>query len=329
MTASAHRHTIPMSSFFNARFAKISDRLAREGWLALPRWAARWVYWNAQLYRVEQFFDRERWRMAYKTRRRHKKYGIQNPIVVYQMGKVGSQSVYHSLRALDLDVPVYHLHTLNHLDEYEAEVRQRFANPQPYLEALAYGRKIRAEFEAAHWQTWDLISLVRAPVPRAISEFFQNIETFFPDFSARVAHHRISVQELHDFFLTQFQDTSPQTWFDHQVRELFGLDVYATPFDRARGYQIYQSARVRLLLMRLENLNTCAAHAMHAFLGLENFVLQKSNASSAKEYAALYQTFLDTLRLPDAFVAKMHSTRYARHFYTPEELNASVARWTH
>jgi|SRR5581483_11838770 hypothetical protein len=318
-----------MSSFLNARFAKISDRLAREGWTALPRWAARWMYWNARLYRLPQMLDRERWRMAYKTRRPNKKYGIQNPILVYQMGKVGSKSVYHSLQALDLDVPVYHLHTLNRLDEYEAEVRQRFANPQPYLEALAYGRKIRAEYESARWHTWNLISLVRAPVPRAISEFFENIETFFPDFSTRLARNPISVQALQEFFVSQFQDTSPQTWFDHQVHELFGLDVYATPFDRARGYQIYQGERVRLLLMRLENLNACAAPALQSFLGLENFTLQKSNEGSAKEYAALYQTFLDTLRLPDAFIHKMHSTRYARHFYTPEELNASVARWTH
>ena len=34
------------------------------------------------------------------------------PIVIYQMGKVGSSSVYSSLKALKLDNPVYHVHFL-------------------------------------------------------------------------------------------------------------------------------------------------------------------------------------------------------------------------
>ena len=47
---------------------------------------------------------------------REKVYGVREPIIVYQMGKVGSSSMYWSLDALRLNVPVYHLHFLNDAD---------------------------------------------------------------------------------------------------------------------------------------------------------------------------------------------------------------------
>lgn len=269
----------------------------------------------------------ENLRLEQKYRRRDKKFGIENPIIIYQMGKVGSRSFYHSFKALDLDVPIYHAHALAHLDEYEAAVRANFPNPRGYLNSINAGRAVRRAMDSQRWRAWNLISMVRAPIPRSISEFFETLEAHLPDVWERAARGALSIQELHDYYLHQFQDTSPLNWFEHQLDDPFGIDVYAEPFDTARGYQIYIKEPVRLLIMRLEESNTRATEAMREFLGLEHFTLRKYNEGHHKYYSALYQQFTQTLKLPAAFIDQMHSTRYARHFYTAPELDASVKQW--
>lgn len=266
-------------------------------------------------------------RLALKYRRAHKRFGIAAPIVIFQMGKVGSMSFYHSLRALDLDVPVYHAHVLAKLDEYEAAVRAQFPNPATYLASINEGRAIRREMDSARWPRWDLICIVRSPVPRSISQFFETVHTFIPDVWQRATQGALQVQELHEAYLYQFQDTSPLNWFEDQLRNPFGIDVYATPFNIARGYEIYTRLPIRLLILRLEDADRVCTLAFREFLGLEQFALQRYNETQSKMYNQLYQEFQDTLKLDNAFIAKMHTTRYAQHFYSPAELEASVRRW--
>lgn len=269
----------------------------------------------------------EEFRLERKYRRPHKKLGIENPIVIHQMGKVGSRSFYHSFQALDLDVPVYHTHVLAHLDEYEAAVRAQFPDPATYLYSIQAGRVVRAEMDAGRWKQWNLISIVRAPIPRSISQYFETLHTRLPDGWERLVRGELTIQDLHQDYLTNYRDTSPLNWFEDQVRDPFGIDVYDSAFDTKRGFQIYVRAPVRLLIVRLEDADARVGDAMREFLGLGDFQLLKYNEAQSKHYSAVYQEFSKTLRLPDAFVEHMHSTRYAQHFYTPQELDASVQRW--
>src|SRR5204863_3507104 len=113
--------------------------------------------------------------IAQKTRKelryRHpdKKFNITAPILIHQMGKVGSSSVYETLLALDLDVPIYHSHVLNKFDEYEQSVKQTRADPAKNIEFLRASRALRRILDSKRWDSWSVITLVRAPIPRAIS----------------------------------------------------------------------------------------------------------------------------------------------------------------
>lgn len=306
------------------RWQKLNRRLATRGAAELPAWAAEWMYWNGKLYRVPGV---SRLRAELKYRKPRKKYNIDAPIIVFQMGKVGSSSVYTALTDLDLDVPVYHAHVLNRFDVYEEGVRRTRTAPENHLEALEKGRALRRIVESGRWQTWSLVSLVRAPIPRAISDFFENVDAYVPDFWPRWKRGEISLTEVSEIFWTRFRDYSPIYWFDDQVRDVFDIDVFATPFPRARGYGIYASAKARLLLMRLEDLNQCGNAAVNEFFGVPHLPLAPKNSGSDKEYGALYREFIAQLRLPAEYIQEMHQSRYARHFYTPEELEAGIARW--
>ncbi len=310
------------------RWNKLKNRVANEGAASLAKWAAQWIYWNGRLYYLAHPPNREHLRLAYKYRRRNKKYGIHEPILVYQMGKVGSTSVYKSLVALDLDVPVDQTVSLNRLDIREQWLLQ--ANPidTVALETLARDRRIRRHIEERPNQKWNIICLVRAPLPRGISAFFHNMGATFPGYHERRAQNDLTARELVEYFVNHYFDNIPNEWFDRELRALFGIDVFATEFPKSRGYSFYENERCRVLLMRLEDLERCAAPALYEFLKIPNFELLKANTGEQKEYGELYREFLAILRVTPEWLTPWHESRYAKHFYTPEELEKSAQRWT-
>lgn len=299
------------------RWKKLNQRLSVQGLSEVPRWAANWMYWNSG---VRPLADR----VGLKPKR----YGITQPILVFQMGKVGSTSVYASLKRLELDVPLYHLHFLNNLDDMEETVRRFPARAARSLELIATARKIRQEMARQPRKKWNIITLVREPIPRLVSVFFESIDDYIPNMKECYAAGELGLDAMISYFVNEFRESWVLNWFDTQVRDLFGLDVFETPFDKGRGYQIYEQSNIRLLLMRLHDLNRVAPQAMHEFLGISNFQLVTRNVGEAKATGSLYRDFVNGLRLPPTMVHEWHSTRYAKHFYTPEELAASVARWT-
>ncbi len=307
------------------RWSKLNQQLANGGISALPACLANWVYWNGKLYRVP-VATRVREQLKY-WKKTNKKFGIDSPIIVFQMGKVGSSSVYDALRNLDLDVPVYHAHVLNRFDVYADGVRQTRVAPETDLAAIEEGRALRRIVDSGRWQNWSVVTLVRAPIPRAVSEFFENIDAFVPDFWARWKAGTLTLEELIETFLHRYRDYSLLYWFDDQVREVFGIDVFASPFPREQGYRIYQGNGARLLLLRLEDMTRCGEKAFCEFLGLNHFQPTLRNVGARKVYGELYRQFVEQLKLSPAYIAEIHSSRYAQHFYTTEELEASVARW--
>jgi hypothetical protein len=307
---------------------KIRGTLAKGGVKGFARHSVKWVYWNGKMYRLLPPHQIRHARQFYKQVKPIKKYGIQDPILVYQMGKVGSTSILNALRALDLDVPVYHIHHLNKLDKYEARTRQFPERYRGMQQMLAHSRAILHDMQQSPDKKWNLISLVRAPIPQVVSAFFQDLDVLFPEYVVMTERGELTGAKLVEYFLREYRNETPLHWFDVQLRDVLGLDVYAQPFPIAQGYHIYPFKNLRLLVMRLEDLERCAAPALREFLNIPNFQLAKENSGEQKAYAPLYREFRAQLRLPAEFVQKYNNSRYAQHFYTASELAASVAQWT-
>ncbi|GIL15442.1 MAG: hypothetical protein BroJett039_06150 [Chloroflexota bacterium] len=136
-----------------------------------------------------------------------------------------------------------------------------------------------------------------------------------------------SVEFLVDEFLNHYFHNTADAWFDAQMRPVFNIDVFQEPFDHARGYQICQSKTNRLLVMRLEDLRRVVTPAMQEFLNIPNFTLTAANISETKGYGEIYKQFVEQARLPHEYVERMHNTRYARHFYSKQELDADARFW--
>lgn len=260
-----------------------------------------------------------------------------DPVIVHQMGKVGSKTIELSLlktfETLGIVVPVYHTHALNEFEvgRQLAAREQNQRNPESRLAALAYGERIRKLIEDDPAQHWNVITLVRDPIARNVATFFHNLGEYIPDWRDRYSADALDVHELREAFLEIASAYERlDLWFDIQMKAIpaFGIDVYATPFPHEIGYKIYPgSFRASLLLIRLEDLTECAEKAIQEFLGIEKFVLYNTNVAWAKDYADLYRAF-KKFPLPLKYVEKIYETRFAQHFYSEAELDMFTRKWT-
>jgi Putative capsular polysaccharide synthesis protein len=247
-----------------------------------------------------------------------------NPLIIYQMGKVGSSTIQRSLRSHGLERPVYRVHFLVE-DQLFSALRQVGMAPQKYFKRsqhIVHSRYLIRELargqKRGHWQ---VITMVRDPIAQNISSFFQLIDLFIPDFEERVEARDLKTEELLEVFLEHYTpECDFNNWFEVAMKPVFDIDVFAIEYPQGAGYQIYRRENVSLLLLKLEDVNNSAPAAFREFLELENFRVVKKNDARAKNYYETYKSFRENAVFPRSYVDGIYSAKYARHFYTDEEI---------
>jgi hypothetical protein len=119
----------------------------------------------------------------------------------------------------------------------------------------------------------------------------------------------------------------PLGWFDSEMRDVFGIDVYATEFPKERGYDIYQEGGVELLVIRVDDLDRCAEEAFSEFLGIDGFKPVNKNRAENKPYARAYTDFKAALAFSDGYLERFYEHEHTRHFYSPSEIQEFMVRW--
>ncbi len=241
---------------------------------------------------------------------------------VYQMGKVASSSVYRSLRQIPR-LEVHHAHRINpenirrvqesHRRRGMAESDDRVgAELHRQLTSGKAGRDIR------------IITLIREPVGRNVSAFFQNLDVFE---KTDAAHRKLKLPQLIADFIDQYDHDTPLDWFDREMKPVTGIDVFTHPFDRKQGWQEIHSGMFHLLILRHDLHDELKQERIAAFLGIPPFRLLRMNEGSGKAYSQAYRDFLDQVTLPEEYVEGMLESRYAQHFFSDEERRRLRARW--
>lgn len=255
-----------------------------------------------------------------------------DPVIIFQMGKVGSTAILASLEAAAPTKPVFHVHFLS--DQGLADARKRLAslhadNRNANTWCLLESQFLRRKLARAASGRWKVISLVRDPVARNISSFFFNIQRYRPDLFRDILAGQENIHSIIDVFLNEFPEHDYSLeWFDTEMKCVFGVDVYAVPFQAEKGFRIYRSEYIDLLLLRLESLQVCAQDAFREFMGLTEFRVLMANSADELIYADAYRRFLRAVAIPSMYLDRMYGAQYTRHFYTYEEIENFRARWS-
>ncbi|BAG03115.1 putative capsular polysaccharide synthesis family protein [Microcystis aeruginosa] len=209
----------------------------------------------------------------------------QTPIIIYQMGKVGSSSVMKSLKKKAI-LPLFHVHFL-----LKNADNRSFYNPNVYeilsvkLERemlLRQGKFLYNKIIAPKKQV-KIISLTREPIGRNVAAFFQNFER---ETGKKYEQSNFTPQELRDIFINFFPHSTPLDWFDNYFKPFLGIDVYEYPFPKEQGYLRINKDNVDLLILKLETSDSVKEKAIAEFLGLKEFKLVRTNVGEDKNYGS-------------------------------------------
>ena len=275
----------------------------------------------------------------YKLRRLEQKFD-QPPILILQMGKVGSSSITHSLKQLNLQRSIFHVHTLSEdfITQYQKQFRSFLGTEQEHsLRHIWLCDYLRKRLDAGLSERWKVVTLVRDPVARNLSTFFQNMiitssdersKTFFsPEHRFTAMVQDGNLEQLYEYFFSKIDHTYPLRFWDREFKRFFDIDLLEADFPIEQGYKVYETKQADILLIRLEDLSSCASRAFQEFLGIDNFVLQDTNIGAQKRYSEEYRLFKNTIPLTESYLDNLYASTYMKRFYSKSEIAAFKARW--
>jgi len=248
------------------------------------------------------------------------KFSREAPILVFTMAKVGSLSVYQSLKIFST-APVFHIHTLDET-EIAAGAQKCFDNgvypnsrsPVALLNTgvIKKGRPFK------------VISLFRDPIERNISAFFDAFEVHM---GIPASRYQDDMHTLEDTFYTKVNHQYAIDWYDQHFKNGTGVDVYQTSFDVQKGFKIIKNDQCEILLLDSRMADKKKEALITDFCDLETFKLKNVNVTSQSKHADLYTMFKSHIRFRESYLNEQLNSRYFNHFFSTEDKQELVKNW--
>lgn len=228
------------------------------------------------------------------------------PVHLFQMGKVGSRSLYNSLKNNDRNIFIPHLHFSNEIfktypDSYYS-----------YPEIIRYCRN-------------DIffISGVRDPIERLLSGLIQNETEKGIELGAERVNYYIENRGQLELYITQNVD-SIINWFDHNF--FCGINVFDYEFDCESGFaEIYQNEK-SVFLYRLDKL-PLLWDRISKFTNrdlrptFDNSVINKGS-----ELARLSKILYST-KFNKSVLEGIYNSKFCEHFFNRREIDNLIIKW--
>lgn len=228
-------------------------------------------------------------------------------ILVYQPGKVGCQTVLTTLLKAGLQATYFH-----GIPGISAAGIEEIDQAIAYLMEYYKREKVK------------IVTLVRDPIARALSLFMQ---WFSEDSFIRHQVEENIVVSAYDFIIKQLDAYSEFTWFDREIKEVTGVDIYQYPFDKERGYAWIKQGNADILVLKTEQLND-NVKVLGEFVGKPDIELCNHNVGEEKCYKYIYKELKKRIRIPAEILdSEYKNNPRLDHFYTEEEKEKFYQKW--
>lgn len=224
-------------------------------------------------------------------------------LIVYQMGKVGSTSIYNDL-CDKYPGPVIQIHRLSFLcSSFVPRSGFRGFTMRVYTGLVRFfvSRKRKR-----------VLVLTREPVGRNVSGYFQNFDFFQRKLKKR--GEVVNADSMHRQFLYEYPHSSSLAWFDEQFHDVFGFDILSFVDQNKMAVVERGSRRDIFILMRVEDLNKERMEILSEKLSVSGLELRKDNVGSEKWYAGFYSDFLSA-ELPEWYKEMAAASEIYRKLY--------------
>lgn len=267
----------------------------------------------------------------------------ESPIWIWQPGKVGSRSVLKSIKKSGTKACI-HTHEINRYHKIYREGR------------------LDIEFYLKHYYAdnpMKIITMVREPISRGMSEFFFSLQPLIvrKSFQQEECPVRMEADLLNSCIHHLAYDTvegnecckceggnidipfiyvpckhlkkygNEFDWFDLEIKDCTGIDIFEYPFDKEKGYSIIRKKNIEILVLKSEKLNDLET-VIAEFVEIHNFHLCNANFTSDTSSGEIYKEAKNEICVPDYLLDFYYENNpRVKHFYTDEECDKFRKRW--
>lgn len=238
-------------------------------------------------------------------------------ILVYQPAKVGSFSIYQSLKKEK--IPCAHIHRIADTDRENTSYYAR------YPELYKLWRTVLPEKKPLK-----IITMVRDPIGRSVSGMFQCIyQNCISGIQTGMSLYDNAVSCIvHD--ADYGKNGYMFEWFHEELEKTTGIDIYKYDFNKEEGYGIINENGIDILILVMEKMNQ-NIDVLREFVGrekMQNFTLLRQNVGSEKNYRFLYKDIVKSLQIPSRVLDFYYKGNSGMdHFYTKEDIEQFCRRY--
>jgi hypothetical protein len=245
-------------------------------------------------------------------------YSAEETIFIYQMGKVGSTTLEHSLPNA---VHIHAFYNKNHTCPVRLFGLKKFSFLHfiYHIEQETLWWLIRRAFKQR--KSTKIITLVREPFARNQSMFFHDIDAYLYAAHTNCMNTRAKPiptrsqkpSVLFDVFTQEFDHDYAINWFDKEFFSMTGIDVYQYPFCKEKGACRIQEKNIDILCLSSDKLLE-NKQLLSDFVG-QSVEVESVNQAEDKWYGDLYKQFKIDYILPEAIASKILNSRFYQHFF--------------
>ncbi len=241
------------------------------------------------------------------------------PVIIYQMGKVASSSIAKTLKNFAYK-NIYQPHRIlpDNILAYKYKADQ--SNEYSILEDEE--GELISKYKLLNGAK--VITLVREPIERNFSAFFQNYKMMTGE---EFQDSKQNIDEMIDNFLKNYPHEIPIRWYEDEFNPVMGISIYDYPFDTQKGYSVIDLDETSILVMRSELDDLGKEKALQSFLNDDTIKIVNANQSDNKSYSEAYRSFKSKIVLPESYIDKMYQSEYTKHFYATEEIEVFKQKW--
>jgi hypothetical protein len=249
---------------------------------------------------------------------------IENTIIIYQMGKVGSQSLKESiirdgfdcLNLYSLKVPTLNLvsKNINYKNKkfvFLGSIRQKLYS------LILRSAKVKKK----------IITVVRDPIARDVSFIYHFFSVFLYNLINQGTGEEFSLQELiQNIYDKYIIHGSATNWFNNDFNKTLGLNIFDYPFNKDKGCSFIKYMNFNILILTLEKLNN-NEKIIGDFLGSKDFKLISTNRATKKWYSEIYRLTKDSIFISEEQIERIYSSNFMKHFYNNNDILEFKNKW--
>lgn len=233
-------------------------------------------------------------------------------ILIYQMGKVGSTTLESSLPKSR------HLHTLygypSARNAVDYKRRNLLKDLRRYVFWLVQRMLIRQSSDIR------IVTLVRNPFDREVSQFFQDLEHWLSYYSLKFqVDKRLEIGNFVECCFEYAYDFNYSVeWYWREIGRFSGLGLEEYKYDLDKGYAFAERGKYKVMLVRLDKLEECKLE-LESFLG-QKLKLTNTNRGEKKWYEPIYRRFKSDYVPSESVIEKIFFEKnWVRCMYSKSE----------